>query len=144
MLSEQASLSDTSRELGWALGAMRASLFVQPPALLYPALLLVAVLAMVLCQWQVDEGPLTLMAVMALSLCLGLLRPASFLLSGLTIGVVVTGVNGFETFSGVRPAYETHLHTFLHDLHWLILVAPALAASVFGRAIALYPHPEGL
>ena len=135
MLSEQASLADGRGRLGWALGALRASFLVQPPDLPYPALLLLAVFAMTLYQWRVDEGPITLLAVAALSLCLGLLRPSCFLISGLAVGVVVTAVNGFETFSGIRPAYETHAHTVVHDLRWLVLVLPALVASVIGRQV---------
>ena len=94
-----------------------------------------AVAAMALYQWSADEGPITLSILAALAL--GILRPSRFLVSGAAVGLVVCAVNSFETFSGVRPAYELHQHSWAHDLRWLTLIAPALLSSALGRQVGL-------
>jgi len=53
------------------------------------------------------------------------------------IGLVVAGVNAFETLPGVRPASEDVAHNLRHDAKWLVLVAPALSAAAVGRYAGL-------
>ena len=138
ILHEHASLEDEGDKLAWGLGVLRASLSLPDPAdLAYLAMLTACVAAMALYQWSADEGLGTLAILCLLGLGLGLLRPSRFLASGLVVGAVVTAVNGFETLSGLRPAYETHAHSLAHDLRWLMLLAPALASSALGRRIGL-------
>ena len=72
---------------------------------------------------------------------LGVLQPRRFWISGAAIGLVVAAVNTFETISGVRPAYETYQHTFLHDARWAVLVAPALIASGVGGCLGRTLRP---
>jgi hypothetical protein len=140
ILSEHQCIEGNDERLRWALGTFRASLSVPETGLVYPALLTLAVSAMALYQWSWDEGVMTWMVMGGLGACLGFLRPKQFLFSGLAIGLVVAGVTGFESLSGIRPAYETHPRTLAHCLHWLILVIPGLASSAMGRQIRLHLH----
>jgi hypothetical protein len=140
ILSEHESLAGQDDRLLWALGTLRASLTVPAADVLYPAILILAVSAMVLYQWSWDEGAMTWIVLGGLSACLGFLCPKQFLLSGLAIGLVVAAVTGFESLSGIRPAYEIHPHTLAHCLRWLILVIPGLISSAMGRQIRLHFH----
>jgi hypothetical protein len=135
MLSEHANLPERSDQLGWALGSLRASFAVGDA--LYTPMLALGVLAMTLYQWSADESLATVSVLAALSLGLGLLRPSRFLISGVALGSVVAAVNGFETVSGVRPAYEIYNHSWAHDLRWLVLIAPAVLSSALGRQVGL-------
>ena len=124
--------------LQWAAGCLGAS-FAAPgagSALVYPAALTGGVAAMTLLQWNADEGIATVTLLASIGLLLGVLRPRRALISGFAIGSVVGGVLAFETLSGLRPAYETHMHTLLQDLGWTVLVAPALGAAVVGGLAA--------
>jgi hypothetical protein len=94
--------------------------------------LTLSVALMTACQWSVDEGVLTLAVLTLLGLALGLVEPRRPLVSGLLVGLVVAGVNVFETLTGVRPAYEDASHSLQHDAKWLVLVAPALFAATVG------------
>jgi hypothetical protein len=138
MLSEQASLAGEHDQLGWAFGALGASI-VLPGAgdRYYAGVLGLSLAAMTLYQWSADESAVTLAILCLLALSLSFLRPDRFRVSGLAVGVVVAAVNGFETVSGLRPAYEIHAHSLAHDLRWLFLLAPALASSALGRRIGL-------
>ena len=141
MLNEYACLEGEGEgegeRLWWAIGAFRASLTLSVAEVFYPFALAISLIGMTLYQWCADEGLTTLALLSALSVCLGALRPSRFFSSGAAVGAVVAAVNGFETFSGVRPAYEIHHHTMTHDLRWLLLVIPAIAASALGRKIGL-------
>lgn len=134
MMSEHASLADHRDQLGWAFGSLRASFALEGAS--YPALLVFALVAMTIYQWSADESLLTLSLMGALALLLGLLRPSRFVVSGVLIGVVVAAVNGFETASGVRPAYEIYDHSWMHNARWLLLIPPAIASSAIGRQLA--------
>lgn len=138
MLNEHAALRGERDQLGWAFGALKGS-FVMPGAagLFYPALLALSLAGMTLYQWSADESAGTLAILCLLGLLLGLFRPPRFFTSGLAVGAVVAVVNSFETVSGIRPIYETCRHSFIHDLSWLFLLAPALASSALGRQISL-------
>jgi hypothetical protein len=70
-----------------------------------------------------------------ISLVLGALRPRQALISGAVVGLVVTGVIGFEALTGIRPAYEARAQTLAHSLYWLILLAPAVSAACMGGRI---------
>ena len=129
LAAEQDAISCPWRKVLWAFGAVRASLQVEPPDLLYPVSLLLGVSAMGLYQWGADESFITLLLLVALSATLGFVRPARYFASGLTIGLVVAGVTGFEALSGVRPAYETHVYNLVHCLRWLALAGPAILGS---------------
>jgi hypothetical protein len=136
MRSEHAALAGRPEQLGWAFGSLRASLSMTALRdIYYPAVLALAVVAMALYQWSADESLFTLLILSGLSLALGWLRPKHLWTSGLALGAVVCAVNGFETLSGVRPAYEVHHHTWAHDLRWLSLVLPALVCSAVGGQI---------
>jgi hypothetical protein len=130
MLAEEASIPSEWEKLAWAIGLLRAAIGVRD--LLYPLALLLSVLAMTLYQWSADESIVTLIVLSLLALAMGFLRPGRFLLSGAAVGVVVAAVNGFETASGIRPAYETYVHSLSHDLRWLALLVPAVASSAAG------------
>ncbi len=143
IVSEHASLSGQPDQLGWAFGSFRASFGLPAEAdAAYPALLLLSAAAMGLYQWSADESLITLLVLCGLGLVMGLLRPTRFLLSGLVMGLVVAGVTGFETLSGIRPAYEVSPRHFDNILHWLPLVVPALLASAAGRFIGLRLLPQ--
>jgi len=139
MVSENAALAGHDDQLNWAFGAWWASLTLgEVMEVLYPALLLAAVAAMVLYQWSADESLITLSIITGLGLVLGFLRPERFLVSGVAVGLVVAGVNIFETVSGIRPAYEVFAHSLVHDLRWLLLIAPALVGAVIGRQVGRF------
>jgi hypothetical protein len=140
MMSEHANLCGQIDQLDWAFGSLRASLALGNGG--YPAVLALGVVAMALYQWSADESLVTLCLMAALSLLLGFLQPSRFLVSGVAVGVVVALVNGFETLSGLRPAYEIHQHSWTHDLRWLVLIAPALASSALGRQAGLRLLPR--
>jgi hypothetical protein len=140
IVNEHASLQRPQERLRWALGALRASLTVPAAHLVYPGALALAVAGLVLYQWSWDEGVMTWLLLAGLGATLGFLRPQQFLFSGLAIGLVVAAVTGFESLSGIRPAYEIHPRTLAHCLHWLILVIPGLMSSAMGRQIRLNLH----
>lgn len=139
MLGELQAVPSRER-LRWAAGCVGASLTVPGAGatLAYPVALAGCVGAMTLFQWSADEGVHTVLVIAALGLLLGLLRPERALVSGLAVGLVVAGVLAFETISGLRPAYETRMHTLLQDLGWTVLVGPALAAATLGRFAAKF------
>lgn len=134
MLAEAASIPTEGEKLVWAIGLIRAALGLRD--LVYPLALLLSILAMTLYQWSADENLMTLLVLSLLALAMGFLRPRHFLLSGVVVGAVVAAVNGFETASGIRPAYEAY-HSLSHDLKWLALLIPAVASSATGRQIHL-------
>ena len=134
MASESASLGSDDEQLRWSAGCAIAS-YRAPGAFdwaVYPATLGAGVALMVAYQWTVDESLQTVAVVSLLGLLLGVLQPRRSLLSGAMVGLVVVAVNVFETISGFRPAYETTAHSLLHDARWIVLVPPALIASVVG------------
>lgn len=139
MLGELQAVPPQER-LRWAAGCVGASLGAPGAgaALAYPTALLAALGAMTLFQWSADEGVHTVMVIAGLSLLLGLLRPERALVSGVAVGLVVAFVLTFETLSGLRPAYETHIYTLLQDLRWVVLVIPALAAAAAGHCAAKF------
>ena len=133
MASESSALLGDDR-LRWSAGCAVAS-YRAPGALdwiAYPAALLVGVMLMSAYQWSADESLRTVAVLTIIGAALGVLQPRRALVSGGAVGLVVAAVNGFETITGVRPAYETTAHSLLHDARWTILIAPALIASVVG------------
>jgi hypothetical protein len=98
----------------------------------YYAALAIGVAIMTAYQWSADESLMTVAVLSLIGLTLGALEPRRAWVSGLLVGLVVTGVNAFETLSGVRPPYEDAAHSLMHDARWLVLLAPALAASTAG------------
>jgi len=134
MASENAWIGSDDERLRWSTGCAVAS-YRAPGAFdwpTYPAALLAGIVLMTAYQWSADEGLGTMVVLALTSLLLGMLRPGRNLLSGVAIGLVVSAVNGFETISGLRPAYEIHAHDLMHDARWLIFIAPALVACVIG------------
>ncbi len=143
MLAE-ASLCTSERDrLGWAWGCWVASLRAScsTAGLVYAASLPGGVGLMAAYEWSADESRATLAVLALIAAALGALRPGRALLSGVLVGLVVTGVTGFEAISGIRPAYEAHAQTLLHSLRWLILLAPALSAAGFGGRLRRRLHP---
>ena len=138
-LAAEGEAVDERDQLRWAVGCAVASLRVSGAAdvAAYPAALAAGVLALTAYQWSADESVFTIGLVSLLGLALGLLEPRRVLMSGLAVGVVVAGVNAFETITGVLPAYEAERHTLIHDLRWTLLAAPALLTAIAGRAVAL-------
>jgi hypothetical protein len=138
VISEHASLADTDDRLRWAIGSWFASLDVTLSVdAFYPLLLTVSIATMTLYQWSVDESAATVMVLALLGLLLGLLSPRRFLASGLALGAVVATVTAFEALSGIRPAYEVHVHSLLHSTRWLIFILPTLFSSAVGRQLNL-------
>lgn len=134
MEAESSYLASDSGRLRWAAGCAVASYRV-PQGVedrVYPAALALGVALMTAYQWTADEGLLTLAVLSLLGAALGVVEPRRSLVSGLLVGLVVAGVNAFETLSGVRPAYEGAVHSLQHDAKWLVLVAPSLLASAIG------------
>jgi hypothetical protein len=134
MEAEALHLESDAERLRWAAGCAVAS-YRAPQgraSLAYPAALTLSVALMTAYQWTVDEGLLTLAILILLGAALGLVEPRRSLVSGLLIGLVVAGVNAFETLTGVRPAYEDVVHSLGHDAKWLVLVAPSLIAAAAG------------
>jgi hypothetical protein len=139
MEAEALYLANDGDRLRWAAGCALAS-YRAPQgldALIYPAALLLGLALMTAYQWTVDEGLLTVAVLAVLGAALGLIAPRRSVVSGVLIGLVVAGVNAFETISGVRPAYEDTAHSLVHDAKWLVLVAPSLIAAAFGRYAGL-------
>lgn len=124
--------------LSWAAGAWLASWRTPEAAdgLRYGLALAAGVCAMTLYQCCVDENPVTVALACGLVFALVLARPSRTWLPALSVGLVVFAVNLFGTLTGLRPAYETHAHTWLHDLRWALVAAPALAAAALGRLAA--------
>ena len=141
MVCEAQALGDTER-LRWAVGCLAASFRAPGMAevFAYPLALAAGVAAMVAYQWSADESLLTLALTCAIGLCLGLIDPRRFLLSGLAVGVVVTGVNAFESITGILPAYEAASHGLVRNLRWLVLAPPAVLCAAAGRELALRLH----
>jgi hypothetical protein len=134
MASESAAILSDGERLRWSLGCALAS-YQAPGAFswaVYPAMLLTGTGLMAAYQWSADESLRTVAVLSLIGLALGGLQPKRSLISGAAVGLVVTGVNGFETISGIRPAYETTVHSLLHDARWIVLIAPALIASAIG------------
>jgi hypothetical protein len=136
MLNERTHVSDDNADLGWAFGCLRASYATEDPArLLYLPALAVGVTLMAIYEWSADESLLTAGLTALLCLALGVVRPGRELISGLCIGLVVTGVMAFEAVTGVRPSYETHTHSVLHSLRWTIFLLPAFGAALIGAQL---------
>ena len=55
------------------------------------------------------------------------------------LGLVATGVIGFEAVSGIQPACEA----LARSLHWMILLPPALLAAASGARIRRRLGPVG-
>ena len=70
-------------------------------------------------------------------MALGFVEPSRSVFSGVVLGLVVAVTNGFETLTGIRPAYELYNHSWTHDLRWLLLILPAMASSLLGKKVAL-------
>jgi hypothetical protein len=145
MAAELQACSGDAQRLRWAFGCWRAS-FSAPGALDgvgYAAALGLGVTLMTTHQWLADEGLATLALLGAVSLVLGLLRPARAWISGSVIGLVVTSVLGFELLSGIRPAYEQS-QSIGECLHWLIFAPPALLAAGLGGWLRRRLDPEAV
>ena len=135
MASEGLQLGSDGERLRWSSGCAYAS-YRTPEfmrALAYPVLLVLGVTLMSAYQWAADESLGTVAVICVLGVLLGVLQPRRSLISGVAIGVVVAAVNGFETLTGLHPAYEVRLHTLLHDAKWTVFVAPAIVACIVGR-----------
>jgi hypothetical protein len=134
MVNEGSALLSDDERLRWSAGCA-AACYRAPGGLdwaIYPAALGAGVALMAAYQWSADESPRTVAVLGLIGAALGVLQPRRFWISGAVIGLVVTAVNSFETISGVRPAYETTVHSLLHDARWAVLIAPGLIASVVG------------
>jgi hypothetical protein len=137
MAAESATLLSDDERLAWASGCAVAS-YRAPGAfdwVIYPMALLAGVTLMTAYQWSADESLKTVGILALIGLALGVLQPRRSMISGAAIGVVVALVNGFETITGLRPAYETTAHTILHDVRWAVFIIPALGASLIGRYV---------
>jgi hypothetical protein len=134
MASEGRTLACEQERSRWSAGCAIAS-YGAPGAFdwaIYPAALTGGILLMAAYQWRADESLRTVAVLAAIGFTLGLLQPGCAMVSGAAVGLVVAAVNGFETISGVRPAYEATTHSLMHDARWTLLVAPALLASLVG------------
>ena len=138
MAREGEQFASESQRLRWAVGCVAASFTIADPddPISYGLALSAGVLLMGAYEWRADENVVTWALLGSLSLALGLLSPRRFWLSGLSIGCVIAGVSVFETLSGVRPSYEAHGHSLLHDACWSLLSLPALGAAGAGRLLA--------
>ncbi len=137
MIGETRLLESDGERLRWAAGCALAS-YRTPESLAgaaYPAALLLGIAGMAGYQWSADESLRTLVLLGLVGLIVGVVGPRRVLVSGIAIGLVVAAVNGFETISGLRPAYETKAHSLAHDARWLVMVAPALLAATVGGAL---------
>lgn len=133
MMRESSEVASDDEHLHWSSGCAYASYRAEAPdSFVYPAALVVGVALMSVYQWTADENLGTVAVLGLIGFALGLLEPRRSLISGATIGAVVAVVNSFETLTGLRPAYETHAHSLLHDVRWTLLIAPALIACVIG------------
>jgi hypothetical protein len=143
MLAEAEICTSERDRLGWAWGcwvaSVRASFGVE--GIVYSASLLGGLALMTGYEWSADENRLTVIVLGLIALALGALRPRRALLSGALVGLVVTGVIGFEALSGIRPGYEARAQTLVHSLHWLILLAPALTSAAVGARIGRHLRP---
>jgi len=134
MMREGAELGSDDERLSWSSGCAYAS-YRTPAAfdgLVYPVALIAGVALMSAYQWSADEGLGTVAVICMIGVMLGLLEPRRNLLSAAAIGAVVAAVNGFETLTHLRPAYEIRLHTLLHDAKWTVFIAPAVVACIVG------------
>ena len=138
MLVEAEVCTSEFDRLGWAWGCWMASLRTSHVwiGIVYCAALLTGLGLMAAYEWSADEGRATVILLGLIAMLLGALRPRRALLSGALVGLVVTGVIGFEALSGIRPAYEARAQTLLHSLRWMILLVPALSSAVVGARIS--------
>jgi hypothetical protein len=139
MVNESGAILSDGERLRWSIGCAIAS--YRAPGVfdwvVYPAALIVGIALMAMYQWSADESLRTVAVLALIGLALGVLQPNRSLISGATTGLVVAAVNGFETITGVRPAYETAAHSLLHDARWIVLIAPALFAAVIGGYVGV-------
>jgi hypothetical protein len=106
MASESAAILSDGERLRWSLGCALAS-YQAPGAFswaVYPAMLLTGTGLMAAYQWSADESLRTVAVLSLIGLALGGLQPKRSLISGAAVGLVVTGVNGFETISTIHRA----------------------------------------
>jgi hypothetical protein len=143
MLAEAEICTSEADRLSWAWGCWTASLRASCSvgAVVRHAALPTGLGVMTAYEWSADEGPATVVVLAVVAMLLGALRPRRALLSGAFVGAVVTGVIAFEALSGIRPAYEVRTQTLAHSLHWMILLAPALASAAVGGRIGRRLHP---
>ena len=137
MIAEASMCTTHVGRLHWAWGCWIASLRTSsgPVRMLYAVFLCLGVTLMTAYEWRADESLRTIAALSIIAWLLGALYPKQALLSGTLVGLVVTGVIGFEAVSGIRPLYETHVQTLAHSLHWSILLLPGIAAATAGAEI---------
>ncbi len=145
MLAEAGLCTSERDRLGWAWGCWVASLRASCgwAGVAYAAALLAGLGLMAAYEWRADEGPGTVAVLCLVAALLGTLRPRHAVLSGVLLGLVVTGVIGFEAVSGIQPAYEARAQTLAQSLHWMILLAPALLAAAAGARIRRRLGPAG-
>ena len=143
MIAEAAVCTSATERLRWAWGCWIASLRISSSLVvaLYTALLGLGLALMTAYEWRADESLRTVATVAMIASLLGAIRPSQALLSGTLVGLVVTGVLGFEVMSGIHPAYETRAQTLGHSLHWSILLLPGIAAALTGAEIGRRLRP---
>jgi hypothetical protein len=137
MMRENSELASDDERLRWSSGCAYASYRTADAwdRIAYSAALMAGVALMSVYQWSADESLGTVAVICLIGFALGLLEPRRSLISGAAVGAVVAAVNGFETLTGLRPAYETRVHSLLHDARWTFLIAPALIACVIGSYV---------
>jgi len=137
MVRESAEVASDDERLRWSGGCAYASYRAADAwrGIAYSVALLSGVVLMSIYQWSADESLGTVAVICLIGFALGLFEPRRSLISGAAVGAVVAVVNSFETLTGLRPAYETRVHSLLHDARWTFLIAPALIACVIGSYV---------
>ncbi len=104
MLAEADACTSASDRLRWAWGCWIASLrdAAHLKRLAYAPALMTGLGLMTAYEWSADESRATLAVLALITAALGTLWPSKALLSGALLGMVVTGVIGFEAVSGIR------------------------------------------
>lgn len=145
MAAEADACGSCGKRVGWAWGCWVAGvrLGLRAEGTGYFIALAGGVALMAATEWRMDESTGTVLVLGGIALALGALRPRQAIQSGVLVGVVVTGVIGFEASSGLRPAYEAVAQTWVQGLAWLILLVPAVGSAIAGARIRQALHNPG-
>lgn len=142
MLAEAEMCASDVDRFRWALGCWVVSLRASCGArgIAYVAAVVAGLVGMTWYEWSADESRVTVVILSLITLLLGAMRPRQAVLSGVLVGLVVSGVTGFEALSGIRPAYEIQAQTLAHSVYWLILLPPALMSATLGAVLGRWRH----
>lgn len=102
----------------------------------YVVILILALAIVAFVECSTDEDMMTMLIICVTSGVIGFLFPRMFLLSGLSIGLVVPAIAVISQATAWHPGYETAAAAARHHIEYAVsltvLIAPAIIAAALG------------